>query len=98
MAICAVSSKTASLNAAFDHALLDGLPLPDSDGSFLEAVSKIAIRIEQDQKLDYLSAFGLLAVYFLQRGSHNDLHRYVGLYDALIAQHSFHNESRWPRV
>jgi hypothetical protein len=97
MAICAVSSQTASLNAVFDHALLEGLPLPDSEQYFLEAISKIPIRIEQNENLDYLRAFGLLAVYSLQRGSHNDLHRYLGLYHALVAQHGFHDENRWPQ-
>jgi hypothetical protein len=97
MAICAVSSQRASLNAVFDHALLEGLPLPDSEQYFLEAISKIPIRIEQNENLDYLRAFGLLAVYSLQRGSHNDLHRYLGLYHALVAQHGFHDENRWPQ-
>jgi hypothetical protein len=97
IAICAVSSQTAFLNAVFDNALLEGLPLPDSDQYFLEAISEIPIRIEQNEDLDYLRAFGLLAVYSLQRGSHNDLHRYLGLYHALVAQHSFHDQSRWPQ-
>lgn len=97
MAICAVSCQTASLDAVFDHALLDGLSLPGSEQYFSEAVSKIPDRIEQTEDLDYLRAMGLLAVYSLQRGSHNDLHRYLGLYHGLVAQHSFHDESRWPK-
>jgi hypothetical protein len=97
MALCAVSSQTASLDAVFNHALLDGLPLPDSEQYFAEAVSKIPTRIVQSQDLDYMRAFGLLAVYSLQRGNHSDLHRYLGLYHALVAQHGFHDESRWPK-
>jgi hypothetical protein len=97
MALCAVSSQTASLDAVFNHTLLDGLPLPDSEQYFAEAVSKIPIRIAQSQDLDYMRAFGLLAVYSLQRGNHSDLHRYLGLYHALVAQHGFHDESRWPK-
>jgi hypothetical protein len=97
MALCAVSCQTASLNAVFDHTLLNGEPLPDSEQYFDEAVSRIPTRITQSQDLDYLRAFGLLAVYSLQRGSHDDLHRYLGLYHALVAQHGFHDESRWPK-
>jgi hypothetical protein len=97
MAICAVSSQTASSNAVFDHTLLQGPRLPDSEQYFIEAVSKIPTRIEQTQDLDYLRAFGLLAVYALQRGSQSDLHRYLGHYHALVAQHSFHDENRWPQ-
>jgi hypothetical protein len=97
MAICAVSSQMASLSAVFDHALLEGLPLPDSEQYFAEAVSRIPRRIEQTQDLDYLRSFGLLAVYSLQSGNHVDLHRYLGLYHALVAQHNFHDESRWPQ-
>ena len=78
MALCAVSSQTASSNAVFDHTLLQGLPLPDSEQYFLEAISKIPLRIVQSQDLDYLRSFGLLAVYSLQRGNHSDLHRYLG--------------------
>ena len=97
MALCAVSSQVAKLNAVFDQTLLDGHPLPDSEQYFQEAVSKIPYRIAQSEDLDYLRAFGLLAVYSLQRGNHNDLHRYLGLYHALVSQHSFHDESRWPK-
>jgi hypothetical protein len=96
MALCAVSSQTASLNAVFGNALLEGLSIPDSEHYFFEAVSKIPVRIAQSQDLDYLRSFGLLAVYSLQRGNHNDLHRYLGLYHALVAQQGFHDESRWP--
>lgn len=96
MALCAVSCQTAALNAVFDSALLEGLSLPDSDHYFSEAVSKIPDRICQSQDLDYLRSFGLLAVYSLQRGNHIDLHRYLGLYHALVAQNGFHDESRWP--
>lgn len=52
---------------------------------FAEADSKIPTRIAQSQGLDYMRAFGLLVVYSLQRGSYNDLHRYLGLYHALVA-------------
>jgi hypothetical protein len=97
MALCAVSSQTASLDAVFDHTLLDGSPLPQSELYFDEAVSKIPTRIAKSQDLDYLRAFGLLAVYSLQRGIHNDLHRYLSLYHALVAQLGFHDESRWPK-
>jgi hypothetical protein len=96
MALCAVSSQTASSNAVFDHTLLQGLALPECEQYFFEAVSKIPLRIAQSQDLDYLRSFGLLAVYSLQRGNHSDLHRYLGLYHALVAQHGFHDENRWP--
>lgn len=97
MALCAVSSQVAALNAVFDDNLLNGFPVPDSDQYFLEGVSKIPVRINQSKDLDYLRSFGLFAVYSLQRGNHNDLHRYLGLYHALVAQHGFHDESRWPK-
>ncbi|ETN40931.1 uncharacterized protein HMPREF1541_05211 [Cyphellophora europaea CBS 101466] len=97
MALCAVSSQVAALDAVFDSTLLDGLTVPDSDQYFLEGVSKIPVRITQSQDLDYLRSFGLFAVYSLQRGNHSDLHRYLGLYHALVAQHGFHDESRWPQ-
>jgi hypothetical protein len=97
MALCAVSSRAAASNAVFDHSLLDGQSLPDSEQYFEEAVSEIPARVAQSKDLDYLRAFGLLAIYSLQRGSHNDLHRYLGLYHALVAQHGFHDESRWPK-
>jgi hypothetical protein len=97
IAICAVSSQPASLDAVFDHKLLDDIRLPSSEKYFSEVVSKIPIRIKHTQDLDYLRAFGLLAVYSLQRGTQSDLHRYLGLYHALVAQHSFHDEDHWPQ-
>ena len=96
MALCAVSSQTALSNAVFDQALLQGAPLPESENYFFEAISKIPLRIAQSEDLDYLRSFGLLAVYSLQRGNHSDLNRYLGLYHALVAQHGFHDENRWP--
>jgi hypothetical protein len=56
----------------------------------------IPIRIVECLDFDYLRSFGLLAVYSIQRGNHNDLHCYLALYNALVAQHGFHEESRWP--
>lgn len=97
MALCAVSCQTAALNAVFDTTLLDGLPVHESDQYFSEAVSNIPLRIDQPHELDYMRSFGLLAVYSLHRGDHSDLHRYLGLYHALVAQHGFHDETRWPR-
>jgi Fungal specific transcription factor domain len=97
MAVCAVSSQTVALNAIFDHTLLEGLPSHDSDKYCSEAVSKIPVHIAQSQDLDYLRTFGLLALYSLRRGDHCDLHRYLGLYHALVAQNGFHDESCWPR-
>ncbi|KAJ5585111.1 uncharacterized protein N7459_004911 [Penicillium hispanicum] len=96
MALCAVSSQTAALDAVFDHTLLHGITIPDSDQYFSEAVSKIPVRIVQSHNLDYLRSFGLLAVYSLLRGNHSDLHRYLGLYHASVAQHGFHDEGLWP--
>lgn len=98
MALCAVSAQTAALNAVFDDTLLENLSIPDGEVYFSEAVSRIPHRIVQSEmhNLDYLRSFGLLAVYSLQRGNHNDLHRYLGLYHALVAQQGFHDESRWP--
>lgn len=96
MALCAVSSQTVALNAVFDEELLEGLSIGDSGKYFSEAVSRIPERIAQSQDLDYLRCFGLLALYSLQRSDHSDLHRYLGLYHALVAQNGFHDESRWP--
>ncbi|KAI1627409.1 fungal-specific transcription factor domain-containing protein [Exophiala viscosa] len=100
MAVCAVSCQAAALNAVFDDALLEGLCVPESDQYFSEAVSKVPARIGQSesQDLDYLRSFGLLAVYSLQCGNHSDLHRYLGLYHALVAQTGLHDESRWPEL
>lgn len=97
MALCAVSSQMVALNAVFDSTLLEGLPNNDNNTYYLEAVSKIPAQIGLPQDLDYLRSFGLLAVYSLLHGNHSDLHRYLGLYHALVAQNGFHNESRWPR-
>ncbi|RDL39321.1 Uncharacterized protein BP5553_03661 [Venustampulla echinocandica] len=96
MALCAVSSQTVALNAVFDNTLLEGLPSHDSTKYYSEAVSKMPVHIPQSQDLDYLRSFGLLAVYSLRRGDHSDLHRYLGLYHALVAQNGFHDEGRWP--
>lgn len=96
MALCSVSAQIASLQAVFNESLLAGSPIPSSEEYFYEAISKIPVRIASSHDLDYLRAFGLLAVYSLQRGNNNDLHRYLGLYHALVAQHSLHDESRWP--
>lgn len=97
MALCAVSSQTASFNAVFDESLLEDHALPDCHQYFAEAVSRIPAHFAQSQDLDYLRAFGLLAVYSLQRSDTNNLHRYLGLYHALVAQHGFHDEAKWPR-
>ncbi|KAK5064195.1 hypothetical protein LTR84_000028 [Exophiala bonariae] len=96
MALCAVSCQTAAFNAVFDDTLLGDFGLPDSHQYFSEAVSRIPQHFTQSQDLDYLRAFGLLAVYSLQRSETNDLHRYLGLYHALVAQHGFHDEAKWP--
>ena len=97
MALCAVSSQTATSHAVFDDSLLEGSSLPDSDKYFQEAVSRIPQRVPQEQQdLDYLRSFGLLAAYSLLGGNRSDLHRYLGLYHALVAQYGFHEESRWP--
>lgn len=96
MALCAVSSQMAALSAVFDASLLVDLDLQDSDQYFLKAVSTMPIRTAQRQDLDYLRTFGLLAVYSLQQGNVSDLHRYLGLCHAFVAQHGFHDESRWP--
>ncbi|KAF4834015.1 hypothetical protein CGCTS75_v003624 [Colletotrichum tropicale] len=96
MSLCAVSSQMAAMNAVFDDTLLQGISIPDSELYFTEAVSNIPVHIPQSQNLDYLRSFGLLAVYSLRHGNHSDLHRYLGLYHASVAQHGFHDESRWP--
>ncbi|KAK2037951.1 hypothetical protein LZ31DRAFT_570469 [Colletotrichum somersetense] len=96
MAVCAVSSQMAAMSAVFDSSLLQGLSIPDSEFYFIQAVSKIPIHIPQSQDFDYLRSFGLLAVYSLRRGNHRDLHRYLGLYHASVAQNGFHDEGRWP--
>ncbi|KAF3810828.1 hypothetical protein GCG54_00003005 [Colletotrichum gloeosporioides] len=96
MSLCAVSSQMAAMNAVFDNTLLQGISIPDSELYFTEAVSNIPVHIPQSQNLDYLRSFGLLAVYSLRHGNHSDLHRYLGLYHASVAQHGFHDESRWP--
>ena len=97
MALCAVSSQTAAFNAVFDDSLLGECAIPDSHLYFSEAVSRIPAHFPQSQNLDYLRSFGLLSVYSLQRSDTNDLHRYLGLYHALVAQHGFHDEAKWPR-
>ncbi|KAK6373972.1 uncharacterized protein PV06_02836 [Exophiala oligosperma] len=97
MALCAVSSQAVALNAVFDSTLLEGLPDHDSGRYYSEAVSKIPVQIGQPQDLDSLRSFGLLAVYSLLYGNHSELHQYLGLYHALVAQCAFHDESRWPR-
>jgi hypothetical protein len=85
MALYAVSPQTDSLNAVFDHSLLEGVKIPDCENYFCEAISVIPIRIVECLDFDYLRSFGLLAVYSIQRGNHNDLHRYLALYNALVA-------------
>ncbi|PVI00791.1 hypothetical protein DM02DRAFT_642261 [Periconia macrospinosa] len=96
MSLCAVSAQVASLQAVFEGALLNDFVLPDSEQYFLEAASRIPMRIAQPQNIDYLRSFGLLAVYSLHRTNHSDLHRYLGMYHALVAQQGFHDEQRWP--
>lgn len=96
MALCAVSSHTAALDAVFDETLLQDLSIPNSEQYFLEAISKIPARFSQPQGFDHLRSFGLLTVYSLQRGNNSDLHHYLGLYHALVAEYGFHDESRWP--
>lgn len=97
MALCAVSSQAVALNAVFDTTLLEGLPNHDSSRYYSEAVSQIPVQIGQPQTLDSLRSFGLLAVYSLLYGNHSELHQYLGLYHASVAQCAFHDESRWPR-
>jgi len=97
MSLCAVGAQTAAIGAVFDDALLDGFHTPDSSRYFKEAVSQIPRSSAPSQDLDYLRSFGLLAVYSLRSGNHGDLVRYLGLCHASIAQHNFHEESRWPK-
>jgi hypothetical protein len=96
MALCAVSSHTAALEAVFDNTLLENFTIPDSEQYFTEAISRIPVRFSLPQDFDYLRSFGLLTVYALQCGNNNDLHRYLGMYHALVAEYGFHDESRWP--
>jgi hypothetical protein len=97
MSLCAVGAQTAAIGAVFDDTLLDGFHTPDSRIYFEEAVSQVPRSIVQSHDLDYLRSFGLLAVYSLRSSNHSDLVRYLGLCHASIAQHSFHDESRWPK-
>jgi hypothetical protein len=69
MALCAVSSHTAALEAVFDKTLLEDLTVPDSNQYFMEAISRIPARFPLPQDLDYLRALGLLTVYSLQSGN-----------------------------
>ncbi|KAF5680057.1 maltose fermentation regulatory MAL33 [Fusarium heterosporum] len=95
MALCAVSAQSLTLKAVFDSELLGDVNVHDSDTYFAEAVSHIPTRVPGSHDLDYLRTFGLLAVYSLRSGNKSDLHRYLGLCHALIAQHGFQNESYW---
>ncbi|RGP80749.1 c6 transcription factor [Fusarium longipes] len=95
MALCAVSAQSLTLKAVFDIALLVDVYTHDSNTYFDEAVSHIPARVPDSHDLDYLRTFGLLAVYSLRNGNKSDLHRYLGLCHALIAQHGFQNESYW---
>jgi hypothetical protein len=95
MALCAVSVQSLTLKAVFDSTLLGDVVPHDSDSYFTEAVSRIPVRVPDSHDLDYLRSFGLLAVYSLRSGNKGELHRYLGLCHAWIAQHGFHNEYHW---
>ncbi|EXK80186.1 hypothetical protein FOQG_15266 [Fusarium oxysporum f. sp. raphani 54005] len=95
MALCALSAQSLTLKAVFDSTLLGNVVSHDSDIYFNEAVSHIPARIPDTPDLDYLRSFGLLAVYLLRSGSKSDLHRYLGLCHAWIAQHGFNMENNW---
>ncbi|OBS15183.1 hypothetical protein FPOA_13925 [Fusarium poae] len=95
MALCAVSAQSLTLKAVFDSALLDDANAHDSDTYFTEAVSHVPTRVPDSNDLDYFRTFGLLAVYSLKSGNKSDLHRYLGLCHALIAQNGLQNESYW---
>ncbi|KAL4860714.1 hypothetical protein BDV12DRAFT_204761 [Aspergillus spectabilis] len=106
MALCAVASRTASLDAIFDNTLLSGSPPPSSPQYFFEAIASVTDQTHTeatadadantDRNLDVLRIYGLLSVYYLRAGNHPDLHRYLGLYHAAVAQTRFHDELHWP--
>jgi len=52
MALCAVSSHTAALEAVFDKTLLENLTIPDSKQYFVEAVLKIPAQFSMPQDFD----------------------------------------------
>jgi hypothetical protein len=58
--LCAASFQTASLNAVFDHSLLEGVKIPDTENYFCQAISVILIRIVECLDFDYLRSCGLL--------------------------------------
>ncbi|CAJ0548499.1 Ff.00g021120.m01.CDS01 [Fusarium sp. VM40] len=95
MALCAVSAQSLTLKAVFDSTLLGDVVPHNSDSYFTEAISRIPARVPDSHDLDYLRSFGLLAVYSLRSGNKGELHRYLGLCHAWIAQHGFHNEDHW---
>ncbi|KAF5697387.1 maltose fermentation regulatory MAL33, partial [Fusarium mundagurra] len=95
MALCALSAQSLTLKAVFDSALLGDIASHDANIYFDEAVSHIPARIPDTPDLDYLRSFGLLAVYSLRSGNKSDLHRYLGLCHAWIAQHGFNMENNW---
>ncbi|QPC78171.1 hypothetical protein HYE68_008923 [Fusarium pseudograminearum] len=95
MALCAVSAQSLTLKAVFDSELLGDANVHDSETYFTEAVSHVPTRVPDSNDLDYFRTFGLLAVYSLKSGNKSDLHRYLGLCHALIAQNGLQNESYW---
>ncbi|KAF5643589.1 c6 transcription factor [Fusarium sp. NRRL 25303] len=95
MALCALSAQSLTLKAVFDSSLLGDVVSHDANIYFDEAVSHIPARIPDTPDLDYLRSFGLLAVFSLRSGNKSDLHRYLGLCHAWIAQHGFNMENNW---
>ncbi|RFU28611.1 hypothetical protein B7463_g7717, partial [Scytalidium lignicola] len=97
MAMCALGARHIETGAIFTTVSFDVGTILHSDTYLLEAIHAIPFRLSHCKGLDYIRAFGLLALCAIQRSDYSSLHRYLGLYHGLVAQDGFHDESRWPK-
>ncbi|ROT42010.1 hypothetical protein SODALDRAFT_5197 [Sodiomyces alkalinus F11] len=96
MAVCATSSCHVRDGAVFTLGL--SVPVePRHRQAYLEDARRAVPRhVPAADCFPYLQTLATLSLAAIQIGDAPLLHQSLGLYHLVVAQHNFHNESRWP--
>ncbi|GJD00006.1 C6 transcription factor [Colletotrichum higginsianum] len=100
MAICALSSCHVRDGAVFDPAAAPAPLRPEHHRAYMEDAQRAVPESNRDiaggEAFDYLQVLGTLSLAATQLKDDPLFHECMGRYHTLVAQHTFHFETRWP--